>query len=119
MMMRWISTVGLAAMLAVASGTAFAAPTASPEGKTALWCSAAYVMVAEATKEKDPKTAAEISEQSGVLSRKARAILTKDGFTDTEIQAMIDKTATEVADDFGSNNSPPFTKDDCRKVLGG
>ena len=116
--MRYSSLALASAVLAASLGSALAAPSASSEGKTALWCSAAYVIAAQTDKAKsDPAMQAEIMDQSGALSRLARATLAKDGFTDDQIKAMIDKTSMEVVEQFSAKAQPSYSREQCMKVL--
>ncbi len=116
MQKSWIALATVALPLFV--NPVGAAPIASEAGKIALWCSAAYVMAAQTdTVKSDKATQAKIMEQSGALSRLARTALEKDGFSDDQIKAMIDKTSTEVVDQFSSNMPPAYSKDQCEQAL--
>jgi hypothetical protein len=116
--MRHSLIASLALLMVIFAGVASAAPSASMQGKIALWCSAAYVLAAQTGPAKsDPAKQSEIMAQSGALSRLARTTLSKDGFSDEQIKAMIDETSTEVVDQFSSKQPPAHSKAQCERVL--
>jgi len=117
MTMRTHLTV-LAALALLGAGTPAFAQTVPADANKALWCSAAFTLVAPQAKAQGQAAAADnFDKYSKTLASAATDSLKKAGFTDDNIKTQGTAYADKVSKELSGGGTAEFTVVDCTQLV--
>ena len=108
----------LAALALIGAGTPAFAQTVPADANKALWCSAAFTIVAPQAKAQGQAAAADnFTKYSGTLASMASDSMKKAGFTDDAIKTQGTSYADKVSKELSGAGTAEFSVVDCTQLV--